>query len=304
MSSAQDWIEETRDHLEGPAGSEANQVDTDYVAGSGTITLRYALGNVTVNSVLSVGGNTLRVQAVNSTAKTASVIAGFQGSVDVDAPAGSLVRVNPNFTDHRILKALNGAMATMTSPVNGLFQVSTAALDYVSFQEAYDMGFLTSTEGPLFPDRLVQVLEVRRETRGTSLAWPRVRPSEWELVETAPTDIFPSGVALRVKEGDSGLRVQVVAATTFMPFAAVTDDVSTTGVPDSMADIPPLGAAIRLMSGKEVSRNLTRSQADSRKATEVPAGAIANSYTGLFALWSTRVREEAARLRKKYPVGI
>lgn len=294
MATVQNWIDETRYHLDGDRSEEANILDANYTAGGTTLTLRYELGNIAAGAILSIGANTFRVAAVNTGAKTATVIPAYQSSTDANATAGDMVRVNPRFTDHRILRALNDHLSTLSTPTAGLYQVATKTLVYNPAVAGYE---LTSVTG------IQRVLEVRREVPGPQKSWPRVPASGWDLLRNADATDFASGFALRLREGHSGRDVQVVYAKSFTTSTTVTDNVSTTGIPSTAEDIPPLGAAIRLMSGREVTRNHSTSQGDTRRANEVPPGAVGASYRGLAALWASRVAEEAARLRSQYPTG-
>ena len=294
MTTVADWIDETRDHLEGERTEEANQLASPYAAGSGGIVLSNALGNIGPGARLSIGTNTLLVTAVNQLAKAASVIGGHAGSIDADADTGALVRVNPRFTDWQILREINRHLSTLSSPKVGLFRVGTSVLDYGSPVEGYDLSGVTG---------LVKVLEVRRQTIGPSLAWPVVEAEGWDVLWSAPSD-FPSGYSLRLVGAETGRQVQVVYAYGFTPTTDVAADVSVTGISATQEDIPPLGAAVRLMSGREVSRNSPTSQGDARRSQEVGPGAVLRSYQGLVALWQTRVAEESARLRNRYPMSI
>jgi len=302
-----DWVEDTRAYLEGDRPGEVNQLDAAYTAGSGTMTLRYALGGVVAGSVLSVGTNTVRVLSTNQVSKTVTVQAGWNRSTDADAAAGTAVRVNPRFTDHRIVSALNGTLRTLSAPGNGLYQVGQTVILFDAAVQGYDLGAVTG---------LTRVLEVRRDTGGPSQAWARLRAGEWELQRSAPTADFPSGVALRINVGNVGVgwgpfgglgvtafNLQVVYAADFTEQADPAADVAATGIPPTAYDVPPLGAAVRLMAGREVPRNDTKAQGDARRSQEVPPGAVAASYRGLAALFAQRVGEEAARLRTRYPVG-
>jgi hypothetical protein len=62
-----------------------------------------------------------------------------------------------------------------------------------------------------------------------------------------------------------------------------------------------LGAQIRLMSPREIKRNFTESQGDTRRADEVAMGSVANSTAGLIRLRRDRIQAEAARLARAYP---
>jgi hypothetical protein len=65
-----------------------------------------------------------------------------------------------------------------------------------------------------------------------------------------------------------------------------------------------LGAQIRLMAGREVKRNFTESQGDTRRGDKVPAGAVGNSINNLLRLRRDRITAEAARLNRQYPTRI
>lgn len=293
MTTLAQWIAETRDYLDGNRSEEANRVDS-YVAGSGTLVLKDATGNIGAGTFLSIGLNDLLVTSVNPLTKTASVVGGQRGSTDATAAANDMVRVSPRFTDSQIVRAINRHLPTLSSPRNGLFQVATADLDYTSTLEGYD---LTGVTG------LLKVLDVRRQTYGPELSWPSVPSTYWDVNRSADISDFPSGLSLRVRQGHTGLAVQVVYAKTFTPIAAnLAADVATTGLSTEMEDIPPLGAAYRLVSGREIPRNALTAQGDSRRAEEVPPGSIARSVAGIAGLWQSRVEEEAARLRSFYPV--
>lgn len=295
MSTLASWVEETRAHLEGDRSEDANQLDAPYVAGSGTVVLRHSMGNVGPGTLVTIGANTLRVMATNPVQKTLTVIAGFNGSTDVNVATGSLVRVNPRFTDHGITKALNGALATLSSPTAGLFKVASTTLTKVGAVEGYDLSGVTG---------LLRVLEVRRQVPGPSLGWPRVPAALWDVLRSAPSG-FVSGMSLRLMDGDlvPGYGVEVVYAAAFTAISGLTVDTSTTGIPATADDLPPLGAALRVMSGREVARNALTAQGDARRAAEVPAGAIGASANGLRQLFAQRVAEENARLRQQFPVG-
>jgi len=280
--------------LEGSRSEEANQLGAAYVAGSGTVTFTHAAGNIGAGTLISVGTNTMRVLTVNALTKTATVIAGQNGSTDATAATNDLVRVTPRFTDHQIVREINRHLASLSAPRNGLYAVATLELAYTGSRQSYNLA----------ATGLIRVLEVRRETYGASYAWPRVPPGMWELDRTADTGDFPSGISLRVQEADTGLGVQVVYARTFTAIAtALATEVATTGMSVEQEDIPPLGAAVRLMSGREVSRSSPNSQGDTRRSNEVPPGAVGASYRGLVGLWQERVKDESSRLRAMYPYG-
>jgi hypothetical protein len=75
-----------------------------------------------------------------------------------------------------------------------------------------------------------------------------------------------------------------------------------TGIPASAWDIPPIGAAISLMAGREIKRSFVETQGDSRRATEVSAGASTQSVNALRLLRQQRITAEKQRLDGFYPI--
>ena len=55
------------------------------------------------------------------------------------------------------------------------------------------------------------------------------------------------------------------------------------------------------MAGREIKRDFTESQGDTRRAGEVPAGAVAASSRNLQILRQQRITSEAAKLEAIYP---
>jgi hypothetical protein len=281
--------------VDGDHTEEANQLDGDYVAGSGTVTLRHNLGNIAAGATITVGTNTMQVVTADTLTRSVSVIAGMRGSSDSSASDGSMVLVNPRITDYQILRELNDHLAVLSSPSIGLYRLYTEQFTVSSAVEGYDLSGLTG---------FIKALDLRRQTYGASMAWPSVESTYWDVYQDAPTSDFASGMALRVRGVATGLDVQLLYAAEFTDIAADTSTaVSTTGIPSTAEDIPPLGAAIQLMAGREIARNYMRSQGDSRRAEEVPPGAIGRSYTGLLGWWQTRCAQEATRLRQRHPAG-
>lgn len=293
MTTVQQWVDRTRQYLQSGYTSERNQLAANYTAGSGTLTFKYPLGGITKGAKLSVGLNTFYVWDVNPSTLTATVTAAEGGSTDVNLTSGATVHVRPLFPDFDVFNALNEEVQSLSSPQSGLFQVKTIDLTYNSAIDGYD---ISATD-------IQSIYEVRFQEPGPFKDWPRVPAHEWVLERKAFVTDFPSGTALRLNRGGwPGYDVRVTYMAPYASFAALTDDVtSVCGVSAQAADIPPIGAAVRLIAGREIKRNFTEAQPDTRRAEEVPPGAVANSSRSLMLLRQQRIAEEAARLRAQYP---
>lgn len=294
-TTGQNWIDDARAYLDGDRAEAFNTLAVAYEAGGDTLTLRSKLEGVVRGTVLSVGCNTLRVVEVpNTTLKTVKVIPGYLSSTDADADVGSLVRIMPRFSDHRILRSINAALRTLSAPAVGIYGVATQTLSVVCGTAAYEITPATGFQ---------RVLEVRRLITDDASSYARVDAADWDVLRSSAADPFTSGVALRFRRHPGNVTVQVVFAKKFTPITDVTLDVSTTGISEDADDIPPIGGAIALVGSLEISRNATSTQGNARNAGEVPPGAIGNSYRGLERRWFQRTKEESDRLRSMYPVG-
>lgn len=293
MTVAQAWTDRAKSRLAGSTVPERNTLAANYTAGSGTLTFTYDLAGIAKGTRLNIGLNTFYVYDVNATAKTATVSGGQQGSTDVNATSGAVAWVRPRFTEYELLTAVNEDLADLSSPQNGLFQVKTFDVTYNPAIAGYDLTGITD---------LQDIYEVRYQTSGPEKNWPRIPKHMVRLDRSALTTDFASGTALKLLDGgQSGFDVRLVYKAPFTALTDLTTDVSTTGLPATAYDLPPLGAAITLMSGQEISRNFTDSQPDTRRATEVPSGARFNSYRGLMIQRQSRVAAEAARLAAQWP---
>lgn len=294
MTTAADLVADVRALLDGERGQQFNRVASTYTAGSGSLALVRDLTGIGPNTVLSAGLNTLLVEATNGTAKTCTVIGGFDGTTDANIPAGTLVRVGPRFHDYRIFRELNAALSHLSNPRTGLFGVSTVEVTYDGVREGYG----------LTAPGLLEVLDVSSDTTGPEESWPRLSRSRWDVTRNANTTSFPTGLSLRVRGGvETGRVVRVTYASAFTPMTALSDDVADTGLHEEAYDLPVVRAALNLMSGQEIPRTQMGSQPDPRRADEVPVGATYAATRGLEVRLARRVGEESARLRSRYPLG-
>jgi hypothetical protein len=117
-----------------------------------------------------------------------------------------------------------------------------------------------------------------------------------------PTKDFGSGMALQFDQGVRQGDLRVTYRAPFTKFTTESDNVQMNGgYPESAEDILVVGAQIRLIAPREIKRNFTESQGDTRRADEVAMGSVANSTAGLIRLRRDRIQAEAARLARAYP---
>lgn len=291
--TAQGWIEATRRHLMSGRQEERNSLLTAYTPGSGTLALSAPLGGIVAGSRVTVGLNVFYVLSASDAGLTATVIGGQEGSADQSALAGATVRVAPRFTDFEILDALRADLADLSSPENGLFQVKAVDLTWSSGTTGYDLAGVTD---------LIEVQAVLAQESGSARGWTRVQKSLYRLDRGALASMFPSGLGLQLYgPAYLGLPIRVLYRAGFTAPGAPTFALSDSGLPVTAYDLPPLGAAMRLVMPREIKRSFTEAQSDTRRASEVSAGAVSASYRPLAALRASRIMAEAARLFAAWP---
>lgn len=250
-------------------------------------------GPIQPGSVLEIDLEKMLVRSRVTT--TITVLRGQFGTTAAAHTNGAIIRIDPLFGYFDRLQAINNELDALSSPENGLFAVATPLeLTYNASVQGYNLTGVTDVQ---------KLLHVAIDTPGSAKNWVRIPPSRYRLVRQGETDDFASGFAVILYEGgSSGQQLRVVYATKFTRLSTLADDVqSVAKLPATANDIPPLGAAMRLVYPTEVARNFTRSQSDPRADERVPAGAKLRSAAGVTALRDRRISEERARLMRDWP---
>ena len=291
MTTVQNWIDTARSYLMSGYSEERNQLSVAYTAGNPTLTFLYPVNGIRPGARLSIGTNTFYVWAVDG--QVATVSAGEDSSTDANAPIGTVVKVAPRFTDNDILRAISDDLNDLSSPSSGLFGIGTIDLTYNAIVNGYDLSDASE---------LMSIYEVKYLTPGPQMDNPRIHTAGWRLNRNAITTQFPSGISLQLFEpAYPGYNLRIVYRKYFTVPTTSTANASTVGLLPSAYDLPPIGAAIRLMAGREIKRNFTESQGDTRRAGEVAPGAIMQSSRNLQVLRQQRITSESARLDALYP---
>lgn len=289
MTTALDLVEETRRWLDSGSRPEMNRLTATINSAAVSLDVDFGLGSVVAGAILAVDLELIYVWS--STGSTATIQRGILGTTPAAHTSGALIYVNPRWSNFTIFTALNEELASLSSPVNNLFQIKTVDITYNPAVSGYDLTAVTD---------LIEVYDVRTDTYGPAKDWPRL--TRWMLARNQNTGDFASGLALQLFEGGyPGKAIRVQYKAPFTAFTALTSTLTDAGLPATAADIPPMGAMVRLVAPREVKRSFTDSQPESRTAAEVPPGTSRNTASGLMALRQSRIREEAARLARAYP---
>jgi len=269
-----------------------NKLSASVTATGTSVSLTYDLNSVREGAVIQVDSELMYVWEVGAGTKTATVERGFNGSTAASHASGAVVVVNPKFPRAQLFEALNDELMDLCSPMNGLYDVKTLDFNYNSSKR--------QTNIPMTGD-VIDLIEVRYRYIATDYKLV----NNVKLLRDLPTKDFGSGYGLQI---DSLIPSSTVRVTYKIPFARVgleSDDLQDiAGYPESAEDILVMGIQIRAVAPREIKRNFTESQGETRRAEEVPTGAIAGSITNLLRLRRDRITAEAARLNRQYPVVI
>jgi len=291
VTTAGQLIDRVANDLLAGTVEERNRVATGIDASTTTVTFEFALSGLREGTVFEIGSEQFYVWTVNSSAKSAVVQRGFNGTTAASHSAADIVTVNPRFPRARVLEQLNADLADLSSPLNGLFQVKTVDISYNGSDRMVNITGATD---------ILNLIDVRY--RYLSDDYPIIRDTR--LLSDMPTSDFASGYVLAFDTLVRAGTVRVLYRAPYGQFTSESDTISSVGGSDFLDDVLALGAQIRLMAGREIKRNFTESQGDTRRAEEVPSGAVANSMLQLQRLRRDRVIAEAARLNRQYPLRI
>lgn len=293
--TANDLIEETRRHLFSGQEEQVNILAADLDATTTNFTTVLQLKSITEGAIISIGLEEIRVFTTDGQNTVTLCQRGVNGSFAAAHTTGALVTVRPKFSQFRIFNAINEELADLSSPSNGMYQVVTADITYNAAIQGYDIPGATD---------VIRVLEARFTVPGPSRNYPEI--TRYSLQRNMNTVTFPSGFVFDVyQRGFPGLPIRLRYASSYSPFLTLADDVTqVAGLQQSARDIPPLGAAIRLVLPREVKRNFTEAGVEPRRADEVPAMSVMRSVAGLQALRIARIRAEVAALNARYPMQL
>ena len=291
MTTAGQLIDRTVGELLAGTVEERNKLASAVDASATTITFTYGVGGLREQTVFEVGTEQMYIWTVNTSSKTAEVERGFNGTTAAAHAIGDVVTVNPRFPRYRVLNQLNAELADLSSPMNGLFQMKTLDVSYNGSDRMVNLTGVTD---------MIDLYDAR--LRYLNDDYPVLR--NVRLMRDLPTSDFASGNALVFDAPVRAGSIRVLYKAAYDLFSTEADTLASVGGTDTLDDLLVLGAQIRMIAPRELKRNFTESQGDTRRAEEVPAGAVINSMGGLMRLRRDRIQAEAARLNRQYPIRI
>ena len=299
MTTFGDLINRTEQELMGGDKDEMNVLAGAIDNAQTSITVTYD-PTPTAGSSLGIDLEELYVVASDDSSKTCTVIRGYAGSTATAHNDQSIVYVNPHFSKWRMAQSINQEINDLSAPPNGLFQAKQFTLTTFPVRETYTV--------PSANSDLLRVIEIRYHEPGPYFRWIRMGRNDFVYLPLMPTDAtndngFSAGKGIRIdRHMYPGRVMNVVYAAPFTQLTNLTDDVTTTGLPTTAYDIPPLGGAARLMGVREAKRAFVEAEVDTRRAAEVPPGSSTRAAQTIMLLLNERIRTELSRLQMVYGV--
>lgn len=289
MSTVGTVVDRTLRQLMSGTVEERNKVTSAVSSTATSISFQYDLGGIRPGGVIQINSELMYVWEISAGSKSVIVERAWNGTVAASHAAGSIATVDPKFPRAQILEAINAELDDLASPVHGLFQVKNVELNYNGVWSMISLPTL---------DKVIDLVSVSLRYLATD--YPKIR--RCRLIRDLPADDFSSGFGLRFDEQVRSGRMIVVYKAPFENVTNETQNIQTiTGLPSSCEDILIMGAQIRLVNPREVKRNFTESQGDTRRAEEVPTGSVSNSINNIIRMRKERITAEAAKLARQYP---
>lgn len=290
-STVADVLHEARGHLYGqrrPVLARLNGAVTN-----STQTLNFHDNVIRTGDEIALGAEVIRVWAATNGNVTAAT-RGHRGSTAAAHSDGAIAEVNPMWSDFDLMRQLNNELRSLSSPSAGLYKVTTTTFEWNTTDRGYNLTGATD-------DGVIDILEVKYDLEDATETWPTIPREKWVLKRQSDTTDFATGLSLVVYDGGyPGTDVRVTYKAPFSTVSALTDNLSTTGVPSSAYDILALGVAMRVLAGWEASRQMG-DQGETRRADEQPSGARIGAWRALQTQHALRVAQERSRLAAKYP---
>lgn len=273
--------------LRGSQVDEMSVLDVDYNIGDQEVQLRYPKPNVQPGTMISVGLNSFIVLATKNSGQTFTVFPKADGGPEVDVAHGELIRIRPAYTTWAILRQWNGALTSMSSPVNGItgYGMYESVPDYVA--NVYPL-----------PDTAPWT--TRSAIRVQMAQYLRIGIDQW--VDLNGVHYLANQRTIQVTGATpDAVQLRFLLSFPFDDATSLATDTATLGLTAENEDIPGLGAAQVLALGDEGRRAQPVHQGDPRRAGEVQAGANVGVSRAFGAQFKSRMVEEHARQQSLYP---
>ena len=269
---------------------ERNKLASSLTSGDTSVVLSYDVGGLRSGSVFEIGTELIYIWDANPATKTLTVERAYAGTTASAHSANAIITLSPRFPRAQMFDALNADLDDLSSTANGLFRVGIASVSYNGSDRQVNIAGSSS---------IIELLDVR--LRYLADEYPVI--SKVRLQTDLPTADFASGNSIVFDEAVQAGTLRVRYKAPFTRASSEASDLTTNCfLPATCDDIVEMGVMLRMMAAREIKRNFTESQGDTRRPEEVPPRAIMDSVANIQRLRRERVIAEAGRLKAQYPI--
>ena len=215
---------------------------------------------------------------------------GYNATTAAAHDVNAKITIAPTYPRQAIKRAIND---TINSVYPKVFAVGSTPVSFLASRTTYPV-----------PAEAIQILSMAWQSVGPTKEWLPIRQWRWDPIAYAPS--FSTGKTVSIYDNVlPGRTINIIY--THLPVNLVnnTDDFENiSGLPASMRDVIIYGAAWRLSSYVDPSRNsITSPQADEIDSKR-PYGTGANVTKQLQALYLQRLEEESLKQKLQFPTRV
>lgn len=250
--------------------------------------------------IIEVGEELLWIENFDRVSNTLTVAPwgrGYLGTTASTAATSSKVTISPTFPRHVIKRAINDTLNAMGASIHAVKQLTFTYNPAVTTYELLDGATNVTAQA---------ILAVHWQEVGPSKEWIPVRRFSFEpyadITTWGGSTASPAQTISIYDPITPGRTVKVMYAAAPSTFSANTDVfTTTTGLPQTCKDVVVLGATYRLLTYLDPARaSQTSPQADEIDSKR-PFGSTGNVMRQIYALYTTRLAEEAKSQLQQYP---
>lgn len=287
-------VTDTETHLYGTRRPQMNKMDDSggINASDTEVGFEFEPGGIRPGSFIEIDDEVMMVWAVRG--QIATVERAQMGTTAATHADDSIIRVEPRFWRKQIIDALRDEISSWPPELYGVVQDT---ITVAAEKRAIDLPGAGSFSGL----RLLRAQHAPYTDLGlTSEAWVELPHAALDANQS--TASFASGVSLT---WDADLRqastLRVVLGIRFITSGMTSStDVGAMGLSLPMLDIPPIGAAVRLLFPAEIGRTDDAAMGRSRLAEETPPGHASRTAREMLEWRDRRLADEAKRLLNEY----
>lgn len=265
---------------------------TEGISTSG-LTLKVASTDNIGKGIIEIDDEMMWVDSYDRQSNTITIAPfgrGYNATTAATHDVNAKITIAPTYPRQAVKRAIND---TINSVYPKVYAVSSSHVSFLASRTTYAV-----------PADAIQILSMAWQSVGPTKEWLPIRQWRWDPIAYA--DSFPTGKTVSIYDNVlPGRTINIVYS--HMPVNLVnnSDDFEgVSGLPSSMRDVLIYGAAWRLSSYMDPSRNSITSPQSDEIDTKRPYGTGANVTKQLQQLFLQRLEEESLKQKLQYPTRV